>query len=211
MPWIPAPFRIAFPAWLISSTGTEPYSFKPIAKEIGKDYALAAVAVQTSYGGIPPLTVGTALDIQKGFEKSFEKLETYMNDVVSWAPGDSPTEWGMEVPDEVWLDAATSVVKYWSGGIMSPLPPPPPGSVGTNPILFPGYTINTQTNLISVNDQLTKDISAAFKLYNGLKLGKALDKAFVDHLKLVAGTWTGVILAPPAAPVPLVFPWVGLS
>lgn len=210
MPWIPAPFRLKFPAWLVSSTGTEPYSFKPIAQEIGKDYVLAAVAAQTSFGSFP-LSVGTALDIQEGFEKSFEKIQTHMDDVVTWAPGDSPTEWGMQVPDEVWLDAATAVVKYWGGGSMLPAPPAPGGSAGiSNDILFPGYAINNQTGFISVEAQLTKDISAAFKLYNGPAMGTALDKAFVAHLKLVSGLWSGLAAAG-TPPPPFAFPWVGLS
>tara|TARA_R110001592_G_scaffold102760_6_gene289896 strand:- start:1178 stop:1774 length:597 start_codon:yes stop_codon:yes gene_type:complete len=198
MPWIPAPITQVLKAWFLSSYGTSPYSYVPLATQIGIDYVLAAAAVNTGYGGTPPLSVGTASDIQAGFESSFAELEKWSADTITWEPFSAPREWNQEIPDYVWKDAAQSIVDYWTGGVMSPLPPPPPGAVGANPIISGGTLMPLQS-----------DIGKAFKLNNTAALCNALNAAFVKHLKTVAGTWTGVTGSVP--PVPYVFPWVGLS
>ena len=199
MPWIPLPIIGVLKAWLLSSTGAEPYSYVPFATQIGINYVAAAIAVQTSYGGTPPITVGTAAGIQIGFESSFTELEKWSTDNVTWEPFSAPREWNQEIPDYVWKDAAQSIVDYWTGGQMSPLPPPPPGVVPTlNPLLNGGSIMPLQA-----------DIGNAFKLNNTNDLCNALNDAFKKHLTTVSGTWTGVTGSVP--PLPYVFPWVGLS
>ena len=46
MPWIPLPIIGVLKAWLLSSTGAEPYSYVPFATQIGINYVAAAIAVQ---------------------------------------------------------------------------------------------------------------------------------------------------------------------
>jgi len=199
MPWNPVPFVTTLPGWMMSQSSNTSlsYSYTPLARQIGLNYHLAATLVNTMFGSVP-LTRGTALGIQEGFEASFELAQQWLTTNIQ--PTDyTVKQWNNDMPDSVWLPAATAVVNYWLGGMMSPLPPPPPGVVPTaNPILFPGLPV-----------PLNSAIGAAFKIGKTFPLCAALNVAFIAHLKLVAGTWTGVTGSVP--PLPYVFPWITLS
>jgi len=199
MPWNPLPFQTILPGWMMSQASNQSltYSYKPLAKEIGRNYHLAATAVQTPYGA-PVVKRGKARTIQLGFEASFKLAEEWQTANIS--PTDyTVKQWNSEMPNAVWAPAAKAVVKYWTGGTMATAPPPPGGGAGTtNKILVPGATI-----------ALTPAIGAAFKLGKTYPLCSALNVAFIAHLKLVTGTWVGLAAAG-SPPPPLVFPWVTL-
>ena len=196
MPWNPLPVTTALPAWMLSNR-TGSYSYRPLAKQIGKSYHLAAATVQTPYGA-PVIKRGKARTIQLGFEASFQLAQEWLTFTIQ--DGDyTVKEWNNEMPDSVWSPAAKSIVKYWTGAQMSLVPPPPGGLVGaTNPVLVPGLTV-----------ALTPAISAAFKLGKTVPLCLALNVAFIAHLKTTSGLWTGTAPGVPS-PVPYVFPWVTL-
>jgi hypothetical protein len=199
MPWNPAPITGLLPAWMKSqslSTSTS-FSYKPLAKQIGQNYHLAAATVQTTYGA-PVLKRGTARTIQLGFEASFQLAQEWLTITVQ--DGDyTVKQWNNDMPNSVWAPAAKSIVKYWTGGTMATVPPPPGGGVGTtNKILVPGLTV-----------ALTPAISAAFKLGKTIPLCTALNVAFIAHLKTISGTWVGFAAAG-TPPPPFAFPWVTL-
>jgi hypothetical protein len=200
MPWNPAPITGILRGWMAgqsASSSEGPFSFQPMALQIGLNYHIAATAVQTTFGSLP-LKKGTAADITSGFDASFELAQQWTTANIN-QNSQEDKDWFKDLPDSVWLPAALGVIKYWTGGMMTPLPPPPGGAVGTiNPILFPGSP-----------SPLNTMIGAAFKTGNATALCSLLNVAFIAHLKLVAGTWTG--FTPSAPPVPLVFPWVTLS
>ena len=199
MAWLPVPFTVSLKAWMLGQMNnkTGSFSFKPFAEQIGIDYELASIAAMTSFGSLP-LIKGTAAGIQKGFEDSFQAAQDW--GIANITSDDYTVKnWYNDMPLTVWLPAAQGVVDYWAGGTMLPTPPPPGGAVGpTNVILIPG----TPT-------PLNKDISDAFKTQNINDVVNGLNDSFVNHLKLVTGVWTGV--TPSVPPLPLIFPWVGLS
>ena len=199
MPWNPIPFVTTLPGWMMSQSSNTSltYSYQPMASQIGLNYHIAATAVQTPFGSLP-LKKGTAADITSGFDASFELAQQWLTTNIQ--PTDyTVKQWNNDMPDSVWLPAALGVIKYWTGGMMTPLPPPPGGAVGTiNPILFPGSP-----------SPLNTMIGAAFKIGKTFPLCAALNVAFIAHLKLVAGTWTGVTGSTP--PLALVFPWITLT
>jgi hypothetical protein len=151
----------------------------------------------SSFGSLP-LIKGTAADIQKGFEDSFQLTQDWVT--ANIGPGNyTVKDWYKDMPPTVWLPAAQSIVGYWTGGTMTTVPPPPGGGIGTtNVILIPG----TQS-------PLNVEIGNAFKTGNINDVVNGLNESFVNHLKLITGVWTGFTSAVP--PVPLVFPWAGLS
>jgi hypothetical protein len=199
MPWIPAPIIGVLYAWMISQSANKSgsFSYTPLALQIGLNYHLAATAVNTTFGALP-VSKGSAAGIQAGFEASFELAQQWATTNIQ--PTDNTVkDWNSEMPDSVWIPAATSIVNYWKGGSMATAPPPPGGGVGaTNPILFAGTPA-----------PLNSAIGAAFKLGTTVGLCNALNIAFIAHLKMVSGLWTGLAAAG-TPPPPLVVPWVSL-
>ncbi len=199
MPWNPIPFQTTLPGWMMSqaSNTSLTYSYKPLAKQIGLNYHLAATAVQTPYGA-PVVKKGKSRTIQLGFEASFKLAEEWQTANIS--PTDyTVKQWNSEMPNAVWIPAAKAVVKYWTGATMSTAPPPPGGGVGTtNKVLIPGLTV-----------PLNSAIGSAFKIGKTYPLCSALNVAFIAHLKLVTGSWVGLAAAG-SPPPPFVFPWVTL-
>ena len=196
MPWNPLPVTTALPAWMLSNK-TGSYSYRPLAKQIGKSYHLAASTVQTTFGQLVTKR-GSATTIQLGFEASFELAEQWQESNIS--PTDyTVKQWNSEMPNSVWAPAAKGIVRYWTGAQMATAPPAPGGGVGfTNPVLVPGLTI-----------ALTPAISAAFKLGKTFPLCAALNVAFIAHLKTTSGLWSG-LAAGGTPPPPLAVPWTTL-
>tara|TARA_R110000803_G_scaffold202439_1_gene267612 strand:- start:374 stop:979 length:606 start_codon:yes stop_codon:yes gene_type:complete len=201
MPWNPSPITGTLRGWMTgqsASSSEGPFSYQPMATQIGLNYHIAATAVNTIFASLP-IAKGTAADITSGFEDSFELAQQWTTANINQNSQDEK-DWWRDLPDSTWLPAAASVVKYWTGGMMSPLPPPPGGGVGiANPILFPGAT-----------SPLNINIGKAFKTGNATNLCSLLNTAFVTHLTEVSGTWTGLAAAG-TPPPPYVFPWVTLS
>ena len=202
MPWNPIPFVTTLPGWMMSQSSNTSlsYSYKPLAQQIGLNYHIAATAVNTTFGSLP-VKRGTANGIRIGFEASFQLAEDWGYANISETDY-TVKQWNNDMPDSVWIPAATAVVNYWKGGTMATAPPPPGGGVGyTNKILI-GGTISP----------LNSAIGAAFKIGKTFPLCTALNIAFIGHLKLVTGLWAGLTVPPPTGtPPPYAFPWVSLT
>ena len=195
MPWNPLPITGVLSAWMLSNR-TGSYSYRPLAKQIGKQYHIAAATVETPYGA-PVVSRGSALTVQLGFEASFQLAQDWITTNIGEFDY-TVKQWNNDIPDTVWIPAAKGVVRYWTGAQMATAPPPPGGGAGvTNPVLLPGLTV-----------PLNSAISAAFKIGRTVPLCTALNVAFIAHLKTTSGLWTG--FTPSVPPAPFAFPWVTL-
>ena len=179
MGWGGSTFENAVGYWLESNQSP---SDNATAKEIASAYARAARGVTPKQFSSKPIVLKSEQIIAAGFIASF-KLARIMK-----IGKPSPL---------VWLPAATSIVAYWTAVPFTPMPPPPGGLVGTTNITtFPG--LPTPLNF---------QIGSAFQEEDPFDVAASLNSAMENHLKTVAGLWTGTAPAAPS-PIPYVFPWI---
>ena len=189
MPW-GATFQSTITAFLAANNSA---SRELTAQTIASLYhADAQLTSPTLIPGSTPLTLPGPSGIQAGFLASF-------NAAFAITEG--------EVPDSIWLPAASSVVAYWTGVQFNPLVPAPGGLLGTtSTVLFPGEASALASQLGAA---FKAGLSATTSAQGAALVAAALNGAFVSHLAQVSGTWIGT--APGAPPIPYIFPWVGIT
>ena len=192
MPW-GVSFQSTITAFLAANNSA---SRELTAQTIASLYhADAQLASPTLIPGSTPLTLPGPSGIQAGFLASFNAAFAITEGQVG------------QVPDSIWLPAASSVVTYWTGVQFNPLVPAPGGLLGvTSTVLYPGDA-SALASQLGVAFKAGLPAVSAFQAAS--LVAAALNGAFVSHLAQVSGTWIGT--APGAPPVPYTFPWVGIT
>lgn len=89
---------------------------------------------------------------------------------------------------------SAGLIGFWTGGKLAPAVPPPSSiSVVTNIVTVPGTPQDISVRNTTSFREFANRLVTAFKL----------------HLLSVQGITTALVPAPPGAPVPTPFPWVG--
>ena len=192
MPW-GATFQSTITAFLAANNSA---SRELTAQTIASLYHADALLVSpTLIPGSTPLTLPGPSGIQAGFLASFNAAFAITEGQVG------------QVPDSIWLPAASSVVTYWTGVQFNPLVPAPGGLLGTtSTVTFPGEPSALASQLGAA---FKAGLSATTSAQGAALVAAALNGAFVSHLTTVSGTWIGT--APGAPPVPYTFPWAGIT
>ena len=173
--------------------------------------------------------------VSKAVPKQIPGMSPFLNKFLALSP--APIESGfkttfnlvarskVEPGASAWIGAATGVVKYWTGKLLTPtaLPPTTPW-VGTGPGLPPvppattlpsgilPYLVPPMVAFPGTPSPLNSGLHKAFHQMEEKEVAKLCRKALENHAKTISGVLAATIPPPgvPPAPAPPL-PWVGIE
>ena len=170
--------------------------------------------------------------VSKAVPKQVPGMSPFLNKFLTLTP--APVEAGFkatfknnakakkEPGPSAWIPAAQGVVTYWTGKLLSQVPPPFLGWIGTGPGTppvpgppipagIPPYIVPPAVIFPGVPTPLNAALHKAFHANSEAKVAKLCRKALEDHAKTISGVLAATVPPPaPPAPAPPI-PWVGIE
>ena len=170
--------------------------------------------------------------VSKAVPKQVPGMSPFLNKFLALNP--SPVEAGFrttftnnskakkEPGPPAWIPAASGVVSYWTGKLLTQVPPPFLGWIGTGPGTppvgappipagIPPYIVPPAVIFPGVPTPLNTALHKAFHENDEAKVAKGVRKALEEHAKTISGVLAATVPPPaPPAPAPPI-PWKGIE